>query len=71
MSKEDEMDIDTVLNEYRTADDGKRLSLFLEYRELRDLFEQIEQESMHEDFVIAFPWSRWSKRHHHRLAHAA
>jgi hypothetical protein len=71
MSKEGEMDIDTVLNEYRTADDGKRLSLFLEYRELRDLFEQIEQQSTHEDFVIALPWRWWSKRHHHRLAHAA
>jgi hypothetical protein len=60
------MDIDTVLNEYRAADDGKRLSLFLEYRELRDLFEKIELESAHEDFVISFPWSR-----KHRLAHAA
>ena len=60
------MEIDLILNEYRAADDGKRLSLFLEYRELRDLFEKIEQESAHDEFVIAFPWSR-----KHRLAHAA
>jgi hypothetical protein len=68
------MEINMVLDAYRAGDENKRMSLFLEYRDLRDLFEQIELESDHEDFVIAFPWSRkhhfpWSRRH--RLAHAA
>ncbi len=68
------MDIEKVLDAYRAGDANKRLSLFMGYRDLRDQFEQIEQESEHEDFVIAFPWSR---KHHgtwfrkHRLAHAA
>ena len=68
------MEIDMVLDAYRAGDENKRMSLFLEYRDLRDLFEQIEQESDHEDFVIAFPWSGkhhfpWNRKH--RLAHAA
>lgn len=71
---EDAMEIDMVLNAYRVGDENKRLSLFLGYRDLRDQFEQIEEESEHEDFVIVFPWNR---KHHfprnrkHRLAHAA
>lgn len=64
------MDIDRVLNMYRTADDSKRISLFLGYRELRDQFAKIEQESEHEDFVIAMPWSKWFGKRHHRLVHA-
>ena len=52
------MNIEMVLEEYRKGDDSKRLSLFLAFRELRELFEQIELESSHEDFVIRFPWSR-------------
>lgn len=56
------MDIETVLAEYRNGDDGKRLSLFLAYRELRDQFSSIEQDSSHDDFTfIRFPWSR---KHH-------
>jgi len=61
------MDTEKVLEEYRDGDDSKRLSLFLAYRELRDQFSSIEQESSHDDFtVIRFPWSR---KHH--VEHAA
>jgi hypothetical protein len=52
------MNIETVLEEYRKGDESRRLSLFLAFRELRELFEQIEQESSHEGFMIRFPWSR-------------
>ncbi len=58
-SGEDAMNIEKVLDEYRNGDDSKRLSLFLTYRELRDNFSRIEQESTHDDFVIVrFPWRR-------------
>jgi hypothetical protein len=61
------MNIEQVLEEYRAGDDGKRLSLFLAYRELRDQFDSIEQESSHDDFaIIRFPWSR--KQHVERAA---
>jgi hypothetical protein len=51
------MNIEQVLDEYRNADDNKRMSLFLAYRELRDSFSRIEEESPHDDFVImGFPW---------------
>ncbi len=53
------MNIEKVLNEYRDGDDSKRLSLFLAYRELRESFNRIEQESTHDDFVIIrFPWRK-------------
>lgn len=56
------MNTEKVLEEYREGDDSKRLSLFLAYRELRDQFSSIEQESSHDDFmIIKFPWSR---KHH-------
>jgi len=61
------MNIEKVLEEYREGDDGKRLSLFLAYRELRDQFSSIEEESSHDDFtIIKFPWSR--KHHVERAA---
>lgn len=60
------MNIEKVLEEYREGDDGKRLSLFLAYRELREQFGAIEQESSHDDFTITYPWSR---KHH--VEHAA
>jgi len=63
------MDIEQVLKEYRNGDESKRLSLFLAFRDLREMFERIELESEHEDFVvIRFPW-HWHRKH--RLAHAA
>ncbi len=53
------MNIEKVLDEYRDGDDSKRLSLFLAYRELRDRFNSIEQESSHDDFIIVkFPWRK-------------
>lgn len=53
------MDIEKVLDTYRSGDDAKRLSLFLAFRELREHFDRIEQESSHDDFaIIRFPWSR-------------
>jgi hypothetical protein len=65
--KGDAMDIEQILNDYRNGDESKRLSLFLAYREFREMFERIEQESSHEDFLLLrFPWSR-----KHRIAHAA
>lgn len=61
------MDIEKVLDEYRNGDEGKRLSLFLAYRDLRDDFSRIEEESPHDDFtIIRFPWSR--KHHVERAA---
>lgn len=53
------MNTDRILAEYRDGDESKRLSLFLAHRELRDAFERIEQESLHDDFTVyRFPWSR-------------
>ncbi len=61
------MDIEKVLEEYRTGDESKRLSLFLAFRELRELFSRIEDEGTPDDLrVIRFPWKRKP-----RLAHAA
>lgn len=61
------MNIEEILDEYRNGDEGKRLSLFLAYRDLRDHFSRIEQEGPHDDLtIIRFPWSR-----KHRLARAA
>jgi hypothetical protein len=62
--KEDAMDINAVLEEYRKGDDGKRLSLFLAFRELRDHFDRIEQQDPLDDFVvIQFPWTRKHEKH--------
>ena len=56
------MDIDKILDEYRKGDEGKRLGLFLAFRDLRDHFSRIEQENPDDDFaVLRFPWSR---KHH-------
>jgi hypothetical protein len=61
------MDSAKVLEEYRIGDDAKRMSLFLAYRELREQFSGIEQESSHDDFtLIRFPWSK--KNHIERAA---
>jgi hypothetical protein len=56
------MDIEKVLDEYRNGDEGKRLRLFLAFRDLRDHFGRIEQENRDDDLsVVRFPWSR---KHH-------
>ena len=53
------MDIEQILNDYRNGDESRRLSLFLAYREFREMFDRIEQESAHDDFLyFKFPWSR-------------
>ncbi len=38
------MDIEKVLNDYRSGDEDKRLSLFLFYRDLRDEFSSIDRD---------------------------
>ena len=38
------MKIETVLDEYRTGDEDKRLCLFLTYREFREEFSRIDQD---------------------------
>jgi hypothetical protein len=59
IDKEVAMDIEQILNDYRNGDESKRLSLFLAYREFREMFDRIEQESSHDDFLLLkFPWSR-------------
>ena len=56
------MDVEKILDEYRKGDEGKRLRFFLAFRDLRDDFSRIEQESPDDDFaIIRFPWSR---KHH-------
>lgn len=61
------MDIEKILDEYRNGDEGKRLRLFLAFRDLRDYFSWIEQESPAEGFtIVSFPWSK-----RHRAARAA
>ena len=53
------MDMEKVIEEYKSGDDARRLGLFLTYRELREQFSTIEQESSHDDFLILkFPWSK-------------
>jgi hypothetical protein len=53
------MDSGKILEAYRNADEGKRLTLFMAYRDLREHFTRIEDESSHDDFeIIRFPWSR-------------
>lgn len=56
------MDIEKILEEYRNGDESMRLRLFLAFRDLRDYFSRIEQESLDDDFsIVRFPWSR---KHH-------
>jgi len=59
VDKEDAVDIEQILNDYRSGDESRRLSLFLAYREFREMFDRIEQESSHDDFLfLRFPWTR-------------
>ena len=53
------MDREKILDEYRNGDEGKRLRLFLAFRDLRDNFSDIEQERPNDDIaIVKFPWSR-------------
>ena len=50
------MDTEKILEEYRSGDQGKRLRLFLAFRDLRDDFSAIDEESPRDDFtIIEFP----------------
>ena len=46
------MEIDRVLEEYRTGDADKRMSLYLYHRGLRDAFDTIEQEDPLDPFAV-------------------
>jgi len=61
------MDIEKVLEEYRNGDEGMRLRLFLAFRDLRDYFGRIEQDSPNDDFSVA-GFSRSGKHHVPRAA---
>ena len=66
------MNREEVLEVYRKGDENRRLSLFLGYRDLREDFSRIDDETSHDDFVIIkFPWSgrHWHKKH--LVPHAA
>ncbi len=53
------MDIEKILAEYRDGDEGKRVRLFLAFRDLRECFSRIDEESPNDDLtVVRFPWSR-------------
>ncbi len=45
------MDIAKILDEYLNGDEGKRLRLFLAFRDLRDYFSGIEQESPRRELI--------------------
>ncbi len=61
-SKEDAMDIEKILEEYRNGDEGMRLRYFLAFRDLRAYFSRIDEESPEHDLsIMRFPWSR---KHH-------
>ncbi len=47
------MDIEKILEEYRNGDEGMRLRLFLAFRDLRDYFSEIENESPNDEFTLA------------------
>ncbi len=66
------MNRDEILEAYRKGDDNKRLSLFLGYRELREDFSLIDDETLHDDFVIIrFPWSGKHLHKKHLVPRAA
>jgi len=56
------MDIEKILEEYRKGDEGMRLRYFLAFRDLRDHFSRIDEESPEYDFrIVRFPRNR---KHH-------
>ena len=53
------MDIERILEEYRNGDEGIRLRYFLAFRDLRDYFSRIDEESPEYYFsIVRFLWSR-------------
>ncbi len=55
------MDIERVLSDYRNGDEGKRISLFLAHRDLRDEFSSIEQEldAVQSPEPRGLTWLKW------------
>jgi hypothetical protein len=51
-AKEGIMDSEEILDAYRKSDESKRLGFFLTYRDLRDQFSSIEDESSSGDQAI-------------------
>ena len=54
-----------ILREYECSDPGRRLHLFLDYRELRDAFREIEESGIHTEIAKGISknpfWERfWS-----------
>ncbi len=55
------MDVRAILDEYRKGDEGKRIRLFLAFRDLRDYFSYIDDETPVHDLTIPFPRFPWKK----------
>jgi hypothetical protein len=55
------MDIKKILDEYRTGDEGKRVSLFLAFRDLRDYFSYIDDQNPVDLTFFTFPRLPWKK----------
>ena len=55
------MDIERVHRDYRNGDEGKRISLFLAHRDLRDEFNSIEQEldTVQSPEPRGLTWLKW------------
>jgi hypothetical protein len=49
---EDHNSLDKVLDEYRKGDADERMTLFLYHRELRDVFEKMEQNDPLDLFAV-------------------
>ncbi len=67
------MDIKAILDEYRSADEGRRVGLFLAFRDLRDYFSYIDDEAPVPDLTIfrfpRFPWKRLEDQAHASWLH--
>ncbi len=63
------MDVQAILDEYRKADEGKRIRLFLAFRDLRVYFSYIDDENPLDLSIFTFP--RFSFRSIEEQMHAA
>ena len=53
----------TIIEQYRKADLNKRLCIYLEYRDLRDEFNRIDDESCRDSTLKkGRPWRNWAAR---------
>ena len=55
------MDIKAILDEYRRADEGKRVRLFLAFRDLRDYFSYIDEQNPLDLTIFTFPRFPWKR----------